>query len=89
MFKKLKHRTYLWAGLLLTSFPASGTAWPAATPPDSTPAQAAAKTIPERLRAIREHAASARATVPGAESGQKFSQWFNFRNGFRKAPDGR
>jgi|RhiMetdeSRZDD1v2_1073273.scaffolds.fasta_scaffold60426_5 hypothetical protein len=85
MFKKLKHRTFLWAGLLLTYFPASGTASPAATPPESAPAQTAAKSIPERLRAIREHVASARASMPGAENGQTFAQWFNFRNGFRKA----
>jgi hypothetical protein len=88
MFQKLKHRTFLWAGLLLTSFSASGTASPAAAPPQSSPAQTTAKSIPERLRAIREHVASARASMPGAESGQKFSQWFNFRNGFRKFPNG-
>jgi hypothetical protein len=78
MIGKLRHLPFLLVGLLTWAW---GTASPAATPQDSAPPQAAAKSIPDRLRALREHAASAGIDAQGLESHRsRFAQWFNFRN---------
>jgi hypothetical protein len=87
MFQKLKRRTFLLAGLLTSIW---GTTSPASTDPELPPPLAGAKSIPDRLRAVREHLTSVGSTTPEAESpSNRFAQWYNFPNGFRNFPNGR
>jgi hypothetical protein len=87
MFQKLKRRTFLLAGLLTSVWGATS---PAASDPQFTPPLAAAKSIPDRLRAVREHLKSVGSNTLDAKSNaSRFAQWYNFPNGFRNFPNAR
>jgi hypothetical protein len=87
MSSKVRRSGWITLGVAASvwaSAPASAT-----TPTEGSPG-VARKTIPERLRAVREQLSKQQDSVPATEKGpSRFAQWFNFPNGFRNFPNWR